>query len=393
MRRSARGGAGIRRTVDGFMRRHPFFIAALGVCFYALNLTVDAQEVKPAHEAAFGGGIIIPQENVEELVRDVKRSRERLPTQQRENVALLGKKLELNEGQVLAALDILAENEISLELLVVKLVEIAGRFQALQRALSPLPGDDPKAAALEAEALKAIDAGELSTADALIADVETEQRHVLDRAGTLAKRGEIALAQLRYVEAATHFAKAAGVFPPGSDYEDKRIRYLTRQATSLYQQGEEFGDNGALRLAIELYKRVIDHNSRERMPLQWAAIQNNLGNALTVLGNRESGTVTLEEAVGAYREALKELNRERVPLDWATAQTNLGSALMILASREGGTTKLDEAVAAYREALKEQTRESAPLQWATIQNNLGLALSRLGERESGMEKLDEAVAA
>jgi hypothetical protein len=34
--------------------------------------------------------------------------------------------------------------------------------------------------------------------------------------GLLAKRGEIALARLRYVEAATHFAKAASVFPAGS---------------------------------------------------------------------------------------------------------------------------------------------------------------------------------
>ena len=34
----------------------------------------------------------------------------------------------------------------------------------------------------------------------------------------------------------------------------------------------------------------------------------------------------LEEAVAAYREALKERTRERVPLDWATTQVNLGNA-------------------------------------------------------------------
>jgi tetratricopeptide (TPR) repeat protein len=385
--------------MNGFMKWHLFFVLALGVCFCTLNFTLYGQGVPTARAAASGGDIsrtnivIIPQEKVEELVRDVKRLREGLTTQQRENVALLRKKLDLNEAQVLAALDILAENDISLELIAVKLVEIAGRFQALERTLSPLPGNDPEAAALEAEALKAIGAGELSTADALIADVEARQRHVLERAGTLAKRGEIALARLRYVEAAAHFAKAAGVLPPGSAYEDKRIGYLIRRATSLYQQGEEFGDNGALRRAIELYKRVIDGNSRERMPLQWAAIQNNLGNALRVLGNRESGTVTLEGAVGAYREALKELNRERVPLDWATTQTNLGSALLILAAREGGTAKLEDAVAAYREALKEQTRERVPLDWAMTQNNLGIALRVLGEDESGTVSLEESVAA
>ena len=44
-------------------------------------------------------------------------------------------------------------------------------------------------------------------------------------------------------------------------------------------------------------------------------------------GERESGTARLEEAVAAYRAALEEWTRERVPLDWATTQNNLGNAL------------------------------------------------------------------
>ena len=75
------------------------------------------------------------------------------------------------------------------------------------------------------------------------------------------------------------------------------------------------------------------------MPLQWAAIQNNSGNALRVLGGRENGTANSEEA-NAYREALTELTRERVPLDWATTQTNLGGALLVLAGRESGRRSL-----------------------------------------------------
>ena len=71
------------------------------------------------------------------------------------------------------------------------------------------------------------------------------------------------------------------------------------------------------------------------------------------LGERESGTATLEEAVAAFREALKENTRERVPLDWAATQKNLGNALTTLGERESGTARLQEAVAAYREALKE----------------------------------------
>jgi hypothetical protein len=45
--------------------------------------------------------------------------------------------------------------------------------------------------------------------------------------------------------------------------------------------------------------------------------QNSLGNALSAVGERESGTAKLEEAVAAFREALKEHTREHVPLQWA----------------------------------------------------------------------------
>jgi hypothetical protein len=45
-----------------------------------------------------------------------------------------------------------------------------------------------------------------------------------------------------------------------------------------------------------------------------------------------------------------------VPLDWAMTQNNLGNALRTLGERESGTARLQEAVAAYRAALEERTR-------------------------------------
>ena len=122
--------------------------------------------------------------------------------------------------------------------------------------------------------------------------------------------------------------------------------------------------------------------TRERAPLGWAATQNNLGSALTALGERGSGTARLEEAVKAFRDALKEWTRERVPLDWAMTQNNLGSALSRIGEREGDPTRLEEAFRAFRDALEEMTRERAPVDWAMTQSNLGLALILLGERQS-----------
>jgi exonuclease VII small subunit len=60
---------------------------------------------------------------------------------------------------------------------------------------------------------------------------------------------------------------------------------------------------------------------------------------------RERGTARLEEAVAAYRAALQVQTRERVPLDWAGTQMNLGNKM--LGERESGTARLEEAVAAY----------------------------------------------
>ena len=121
-------------------------------------------------------------------------------------------------------------------------------------------------------------------------------------------------------------------------------------------------------------EEALKEYTREKVPLDWATTQNNLGNALRALGERESGTTRLEGAVHAYEEALKERTREKVPLDWAMTQNNLGNALKGLGERESGTTRLEAAVHAYEEALKERTREKVPLDWATTQNNLGNAL-------------------
>src|SRR5207302_11170680 len=69
-------------------------------------------------------------------------------------------------------------------------------------------------------------------------------------------------------------------------------------------------------------------------------------------------------------EPCEERTRDRVPLDWAMTQNNLGTALSRLGERENGTVRLEQAVAAYQTALEETTRDRVPLQWATTQNNL-----------------------
>src|SRR5262249_29594209 len=393
------------------MKRHLSFVAAVGVCLAWPSISygqVFGTRVEATSCAsAIGGNVTasnvavvcgIPPEVLDALVKSRTVVLEELVSAHRETISLLKGSLDLNERQIRAALDAIGEKSIPPERLAAKLLEIAERFKELQATASAQPGDSPRIVSLKAEAQKAIEAGELGKASELLVDVVAEETRSLDRlaanaANTYARLGVISLTRLRYVETAKHFSNAAAVFPPGSAHEDKRIDYLQKEANALYQQGDEYGDNGALLSAIERYKRLVELTPRERVPLEWATSRANLGIALSVLGEREPETSKLEEAVAAFREALKELTPERVPLEWATTQNNLGNVLSTLGERESGTEKLEEAIAAFREALKELTPERVPLYWATTQNNLGNVLSTLGERESGTAKLEEAVAA
>jgi len=81
------------------------------------------------------------------------------------------------------------------------------------------------------------------------------------------------------------------------------LEYRERSADALYRQSDEKGDNAALKAAIRAYRDLLGEYPRERVPLDWAMTQNNLGNALLGLGERESGIARLEEARSCIEKA------------------------------------------------------------------------------------------
>ena len=170
-------------------------------------------------------------------------------------------------------------------------------------------------------------------------------------------------------------------------------RRRTISAMRFRALGERESGTARLEEAVAAYRAALEEWTRERVPLEWATTQNNLGNALRTLGERESGTARLEEAVAAYRAALEERTRERVPLEWATTQNNLGNALRALGERESGTARLEEAVAAYRAALEERTRERVPLDWAATIGNQGVAMMLIADRTNDGALAETAVSA
>ena len=246
--------------------------------------------------------------------------------------------------------------------------EVRMLYEAAAAALQGAPNHDLARAKLE-EARNLVRAKRQAGAK-VPADQQREE------AGLVREQAKVETARLRFAEAARLYEQAAKLLP--AEDRDERASDWVSAGRSWMDQGRDFGDNPALLSAIAAYRAALEERTRARAPLDWATTQNNLGNALLVLGDRESGTARLEEAVAAYRAALEERTRERVPLDWATTQNNLGIALWTLGERESGTARLEEAVAAYRAALEERTRERVPLDWATTQNNLGNALQASG---------------
>ena len=257
--------------------------------------------------AAIGGSVsgavtvicgILP-EKYEALVKERTKPLEDLTAAQRETISTIKKELDVNEAQIRAALDTLGEKDTPPERLAAKLVEIAQQFKELRSAASPQPGDDPEIVALKSQVQQAIEAGERGRADDLLARIQTKQdaaqdRLAVERAATRAQRGQVALASLNYAEAAKRFADAARTLPAGDDYTAQRVAYLNSEASALYHQGDELGDNAALTSAIDRYRSLLSVTPRERVPLDWAATQMGLGAALERLGEREGGTARLD---------------------------------------------------------------------------------------------------
>jgi tetratricopeptide (TPR) repeat protein len=116
-------------------------------------------------------------------------------------------------------------------------------------------------------------------------------------------------------------------------------RSLDSEAAALHEYGRDRGSNVHVVALITLRRKILDTASSDD---DRGKAQNNLGNALVTLGERESGTGRLEEAVAAYRDALKERTRERVPLDWATTQNSLEIALRLLEERKGQKERIND---------------------------------------------------
>jgi tetratricopeptide (TPR) repeat protein len=314
----------------------------------------------------------------------------------------------------------------------------ADQLIALRKQLGRLGDDRPELATIRAQALELIDRGDIDGARQVLRKGRDAVRcgARLREAEFLADEARLDTSELDFEAAAAKYAEAAELVAPFDQQEGRRLK--RQQAQALRDHAGRFGDEHALLKAIDLYRQLLAVVPRGKLPIEWAATQIDLGNALRSLGT----VAPIEEAIAACREALVELapafapvewvdahicvgfafwalgclqtsetdqleeqgiaafrtalqgsTRERDPVRWSTIQLGLGNALAVRSWSDCGMERLEQSAAAYREALIGLRREHAPLRWASIQNNLANVLGGLGDRQNSIERLEEAVAA
>jgi tetratricopeptide (TPR) repeat protein len=271
-----------------------------------------------------------------------------------------------------------------------------GELDSIVQRLDP-GGTRSRALAVLANARKAFDEGRLD--DAQKAFGALEDLRLSDLANVREAWKQSVLTRMQIAALGGNNEGASALSQRAQDQIDDWARHdkwtlALADADQWQKRGDLLGDNAALERSISIYRdKALPNADKETAPADWASTQNNLGVALWMLGERESGTARLEEAVTAHRLALEKTLRAEEPLNWAMSQNNLANTLRALGQRGIGTAGLEEAVAAFKLALEEQTRVRAPLDWAMTQNNLGATLFTIGERKGGTEQIEEAVVA
>lgn len=174
-------------------------------------------------------------------------------------------------------------------------------------------------------------------------------------------------------------AVAAARAALAADETDPRSLALLGAARTVL--GEHTSDPTWLEAAAGSYREALAASGGEDR----TRMHRNLGAVLSMLGRLTDDPSALAEAIDHGRAAVA--GYAPGSLDWAIAQNNVADALGVLGERTGDRDALDASVVACRAALTVTTRAASPRDWAMTSTNLANALAALG----GKARLAEAV--
>ena len=115
---------------------------------------------------------------------------------------------------------------------------------------------------------------------------------------------------------------------------------------------------------------AVEHAAREHSPMDWAAIQTQLGHALITLGEATDSPRAFEQAVTCFERAATALKDHSALTLRARVAGGRAQALGRQAELTGDIAVLDAAVAALKTELCTQRPSADPVAWAVTQLNL-----------------------
>ncbi|MEY1554377.1 hypothetical protein AB3Y40_01980 [Yoonia sp. R2331] len=181
-----------------------------------------------------------------------------------------------------------------------------------------------------------------------------------------------------------------------ANYQDRGKGKRQFEAKALYTLGwchfriaERSTNDRHLTIAKNAFEAAIKRTNKAKEPINWSAHQDGLGGTLHEIGKRKADPALLTASVTAYRVAL-DLDQAENSANLKDAWNNLGNALSSLGEVERSADHLTEAEAALGTALSLEDKKTDPLGWASTQNNLALARRWLGEVTGDLTKLDAA---
>ena len=261
-------------------------------------------------------------------------------------------------------------------------------FRASRAAIDQMPDGAAQLHNLKAAAKDALDALDFEQVERLLSRVDELETEI--SIATKVLRAKNALLRNR-AEAAFDILDAAAA-AQGSIDPFASAKARLEYDGLLYNHGLTFGGSGLFH-AIKMIERALADLDKSKDAALWARAQNNLGLALRIFGERQSGKESIarvKDAIIGFKKALEVRTKDSAPMQWAMTKNNLGMALSTLGERQGGKdaiARLKDAVTAYHKALEVRTKDSAPMDWAATQNNRGNALRNLGEQQSGKDAI------
>jgi len=149
------------------------------------------------------------------------------------------------------------------------------------------------------------------------------------------------------------------------NYEAQRLRLITKGIPEHSISGP--GKNPLFKQA---YQEALKIYTLEKLPLDYAGAQNNLGVIWRALAEIQDKAHNCNMAIKAYQEALKVYVLGKFPIDYAMTQYNMGIVYYTLAKIQDKDYNYNIAIKAYKESIKVFTRKEFPEVYHRIEKNI-----------------------